>query len=139
MACVLLVSKENIENPKNWFNSTFEIDGEWKKDKHLEGFKNDTIYFSESEDFYRFEDFANSYFTYWDTETWIDLAKEHEMIYGYYSEDDLSAEFIHIKNSKCIREYREYFDEEDSNVDQGDSPEFDSWVDVARYVDENMN
>ena len=141
MACVLLVSKEKIKDPKYWFSTAFEIEGEWKEEEYQEGFKNDSIYFSESEDgnFYRFEDMQESYFIYLKTKAWLDIAGEHEIIYGFYSDDDLSAEFIHIKNSKCIREYREYCDNEDCNVDEGALPEFDSWVDVAEYVDEKMN
>ncbi|MCI8669945.1 MAG: hypothetical protein HFI34_10585 [Lachnospiraceae bacterium] len=141
MACVLLVRKEKIEDPKQWFSAVFEMEDEWKEDVYLEGFKNDSIYFSESENgnFYRFEDMEESYFVYLETKAWLDIAGEHEIIYGFYSDDNLSAEFIHIKDSKCIREYREYYDDEDGNVDKGTLPEFDSWVDVAGYVDESMN
>lgn len=139
MACVLLVSKANIAYPKEWFSSVMKIDGEWEKDEQLEEYKNGSIYFSCSESFYRFEDFANDCFTYWETEEWICLAGDNEIIYGYYSEDDLSAEFVHIKNSKCVREYRVYSDDESSNVDKGNMPEFKSWIDVAKFVDKEMN
>ncbi len=37
---------------------------------------------------------ANDCFSYWETAKWLELAEDNEIIYGYYSEDDLSAEFV---------------------------------------------
>lgn len=139
MACVLLVSKEKINDPKKWFSNILKSDSEWEKDEYLEEYKNGNIYLSSSDEFYRFEDRANDCFSYWETKKWLDLAEDNEIIYGYYSEDDLSAEFVHIKDSKCIREYRKYSDDESDNVDEGTLPAFASWVDVAAYVDKEMN
>lgn len=72
----------------------------------------------------------------WSTESWMRLAGEKELIYGYYTEDTLEAEFVHIKNGKCIRDYREY--SEEVETDEGDIPKFQNWVDVASYVDGEM-
>lgn len=138
MACVLLVNKEKIKEPKNWFSNVMKLDDEWEKDEYLSGYTIGSIYLSELEDFYRFEDMENERFVYWETEEWLALAGDNEIIYGYYSEDSLAAEFIHIKASECIREYREYFEDEDDNVDEGALPVFHSWVDVAFYVDKEM-
>ena len=136
---VLLVEKTNISDPMKWFCDTMEIQGEWQKDPHLDGYKikdrDSEFYYCDTENYYRFEDFSNFYFEFQETEEWLNIAQGRELIYGYFSDDDLSAEFIHIKNGECIREFREYSDYEEDNVDLGTSPKFDSWVDVASYVD----
>lgn len=136
---VLLIEKTNISEPMKWFCDTMGIQGEWQKDPHLDGYKikerDSEFYYCDTENYYRFEDFSNFYFEFQKTEEWINIAQGRELIYGYFSDDDLSAEFIHIKNGECIREFREYFDCEEDNVDLGTSPRFDSWVDVASYVD----
>ena len=138
MACVLLVKKDKIKDGMKWFNEVMEIDSPWEKDLVLKGYKNGSIYFVEFEDFYRFEDFSNEYFAYWEMESWFLVAGEHEIMYGYYSEDELAAEFIHIKDGECIREYKTYYDMPEDNVDEGDLPEFEDWVDVSAYVDSKM-
>nr|MBP3599088.1 hypothetical protein [Eubacterium sp.] len=136
MACVLLVSKEKVKDPKKWFSAEMDIDYQWEKD--LGGYQSGSIHFSGIEGFYRFEDFQNDYFTYWGMDSWFSVAGDNEIIYGFYSEDNLSAEYVHIKNGECIREYRSYFDWPEENVDEGDSPEFDDWVAVSMYVDREM-
>ena len=136
---VLLVEKTNISDPMKWFCDTMGIQGEWQKDPHLDGYKikerDSEFYYCDTENYHRFEDFSGSYFEFQKTEEWINIAQGRELIYGYFSDDDLSAEFIHIKNGECIREFREYFDYEEDNVDWGTLPKFDSWVDVASYVE----
>ena len=136
---ILLVEKKNITDPMKWFADAMGFEGEWEKDSYLAGYKlvvhNDTFYYSDTENYYRFEDMSNYNFEYWETESWLELAEDREIIYGYFSDDELSAEFIHIKEGKCIREFREYFDDKESNVDIGTLPEFNSWVDVASYVE----
>ncbi|MDE7414980.1 MAG: hypothetical protein K2N44_01465 [Lachnospiraceae bacterium] len=137
---VLLVEKTDIPDPMKWFCDTMGFQGEWEKDPHLKGYQfadhGDIFYYCDNGDYYRFEDFSNYNFVYWETKTWLDLAQNREIIYGHFSDDELSAEFIHIKDGKCIREFREYFDDADSNVDLGTLPEFASWVDVASYVEQ---
>lgn len=59
-----------------------------------------------------------------------------ELVYGYYDDGAGNAEFVHIKDGKCIRDYRIYDFELDT--DKGVSPEFHDWVDVAEYVDKEL-
>lgn len=133
---VILVEKKNITDSMKWFSEAMGLEGEWEKDPHLSGYTHkDNFYYCDTENYYRFEDFSDYNFVYWDIESWLQLAEDREIIYGYFSDDDLSAEFIHIKGGKCIREFREYFDDADSNIDMGTLPQFDSWVDVASYVE----
>jgi len=96
---------------------------------------NDIFYYCNTEKYHKFDDYSNYHFVFWDTESWIEFAQDREIIYGHFSDDELSAEFLHIKGGKCIREFREYFDDEGSNVNVGALPKFDSWVDVASYVE----
>ena len=136
---VLLVEKTNISDPMKWFRDTMGFQGEWQKHPHLEGYTikehDSEFYYCDTGDYYRFEDFSNFYFEFQETEEWLNIAQGRELFNGYFSDDDLAAEFIHIKNGECIREFREYSDDEEDNVDLGTSPKFDSWVDVASYVD----
>ena len=136
---VLLVEKTNISDPMKWFCDTMGIQGEWQKAPHLDGYtikeRDSEFYYCDTENYHRFEDFSNFYFEFQETEEWLNIAQGRELIYGYFTDDDLSAEFIHIKNGECIREFREYSEYEEDNVDLGTLPKFDSWVDVASYVE----
>lgn len=72
-----------------------------------------------------------------DVSSWLDLAGQEELIYAYYDED-LNAEFVHIKDGVCVRAYLEYEGEVDT--DEGEDPEtaISKWSDVAGYMDEHM-
>lgn len=125
MSSVFRIEKSNIENPQEWYKD------KWKCELELDQF-------SETEEYYVFEDINEELFMFTETENWIKIAGANHLIFGYYSEDSLSAEFVEIVNGKCIREYREYYDEEEDNVDIGDEPAFESWIDVASYVDSKL-
>lgn len=90
----------------------------------------------EREDRVSFEDMSENEFFGWDTSSWITLAGDKELIYGYYSEDNCSAEFVHIRDGACVRDYRIY--ESEVDTDEGADPSFDGWTDVAEYVDKNL-
>lgn len=139
---VLLIEKKNIAEPMAWFREAAQIAGNWQKDPLLNGYNlvshGDTFYYCAADDtetFFRFEDFSNNYFEFVDTAEMIDIAKGRELIFGYFSDDTCSAEFLHIKGGKCIREFREYSDYPQDNVDLGCEPAFSSWADVASYVE----
>ena len=57
------------------------------------------------------------------------------MIYGYYNENG-SAEFVHIKDGMCVRDYRMYDFELDT--DEGDTPKFEDWADVCDFIEEHL-
>ena len=94
------------------------------------------IYMKKTDEGVLFDDFAEDFFFGAETSFWIELAEGMELIYGHYDDNRGDAEFIHIKNGICLREYRMYDFEVDT--DEGDIPEFESWVDVSSYVDENL-
>lgn len=73
------------------------------------------VYMKGYENHISFEDLSEKDFLGWETSLWIALAEEKELIYGHYSEDSGDAEFIHIKNGKCVREYRVYDFEVDTD------------------------
>ena len=132
----IVVMKEKLANPKEWFEKEFQEDGEWETDSFLGGYRLGNIYLKEGEDYTSFEDTEELAFLGWDTESWIKLAAGKELMYGYYSDEQLEAEFVHVRDGKCIRDYRVYDGEVETNV--GDTPEFGSWVDVATYVDKYL-
>lgn len=125
MASVFRIEKKNIDNPQEWYEETW---GGPLEDNGL----------SEQDDYYIFEDLGEELFMFVPIEEWLDIAGDNHLIFGYYSEDSLSAEFIEIKNGKCIREYRQYYDAPEDNVDEGGEPVFEDWVDVASYVDSKL-
>lgn len=132
----IVVMKEKIENPKEWFEKEFQEEGEWETDSILGEYRLGNIYLKEGEDYTSIEDMEELIFLGWDTESWIKVASGKELIYGYYSEEQLEAEFVHIRDGKCIRDYRVYDGEVETK--EGNTPKFDSWVDVATYVDKNL-
>ena len=73
----------------------------------------------------------------WEVSSWVELAGDTELIYAYYDED-LSAEFLHIKDGVCLRAYLEYSGEVDT--DEGADPEtaVSGWTGVAGYLDKHM-
>ncbi len=84
------------------------------------------------------EDYTYLQFVGWEISNWIELANGHELIYAYYDEN-INAEFFHIKDGVCVRAYQEYDGEID--IDEGNDPEIsisDS-SDVDIYIYENMN
>ena len=125
MPSVFRIEKKNIDNPQKWYEENWEC-----------ALEEDA--FSEIDDYYVFDDFSEEIFMFVPIEKWLSIAAENHLMYGWYSEDSLSAEYIEIKDGKCIREYREYRDMPEDNVNEGDEPQFENWVDVASYVDSNV-
>lgn len=83
------------------------------------------------------EDFSGTQFFGWEASAWVDLAGEDELIYAYYDED-MNAEFIHIKNGICCRVYQEYNGEVDTDEGEDSETSISGWPDVADYIDEHM-
>lgn len=135
MASIFVV-KGKIETPKEWYSKAMNCDLNWEFDDILQSYHIGNVYMKEYSDRVSFEDMSENEFFGWETSSWIALANGKELIYGYYSDDDCNAEFIHVKNGKCIREYREYDFEVDT--DEGNTPKFDDGVDVATYIDKNL-
>ena len=83
------------------------------------------------------EDFSGTQLFGWEISDWVELAGEDELIYAYYDED-MNAEFVHIRGGVCLRAYTQYDGEVD--IDEGEDPEaaVSGWSDVADYMDEHM-
>lgn len=126
MASVIKIGKKNISDPRQWFIEN------WDRELESDGYVDEL---SEKEDYYVFEDFSEETFWYTDTDKWLELAGDSHLIYGSYSEDMLAAEYIEIKDGKLIREFRVYSDDDSDDVDMGEEPAFDDWVDVSVIVD----
>ena len=97
-------------------------------------YENDDIEFSTREDWTLAQDFSGTQLFGWEVSSWVELAGNDELIYAYYDEN-MNAEFVHIKNGICLRVYQEYDGEVDT--DEGDDPEISisEWSDVADYID----
>lgn len=83
------------------------------------------------------EDFSGTQLFGWEISDWVELAGEDELIYAYYDED-MNAEFVHIRGGVCLRAYTQYDGEVDT--DEGEDPDaaVSRWSDVADYMDEHM-
>jgi hypothetical protein len=101
-------------------------------------YENDDIEFSTREDWTLAQDFSGTQLFGWEVSSWVELAGNDELIYAYYDEN-MNAEFVHIKNGICLRVYQEYDGEVDT--DEGDDPEISisEWSDVADYIDDHMS
>ncbi|MDE7224987.1 MAG: hypothetical protein K2O34_14565 [Acetatifactor sp.] len=135
MASVFVV-KGKIDTPREWYARETGCDSEWEYDELLKAYHTGEVYIKEEDDSVSFEDMSENEFFGWGTSSWITLAGDNELIYGYYSEDSCSAEFVHIRDGECIRDYRVY--ESEVDTDEGAAPPFDGWTDVAEYVDKNL-
>ena len=83
------------------------------------------------------EDYSGTQLFGWKVTSWVELAGQDELLYAYYDED-MNAEFIHVKDGICLRAYKQYDGEVDT--DEGDDPDtsIKGWSDVADYIDEHM-
>lgn len=135
MASIFVV-KEKIEKPMEWYSTVMKCDSKWEFDEQLKAYHIGEVYMKQSDNAVSFEDMSENEFFGWKTSSWITLAEGKELIYGYYSDDSGSTEFIHIKNNMCIRDYRMYDFELDT--DEGSIPEFEDWIDVASFIDDNL-
>lgn len=133
----IFIVKEKMENPKEWYDSMMNNREVWKFDDNLNSYHTRSVYLQERVDEVAFEDMSEEEFFGWDTESWVTVAGEKELVYGYYNDSMMTAEFIYIKDGKCIREYRVYDGELDTDEGE-DIIGFESWVDVASYVDGHM-
>ncbi len=135
MASIFII-KSKMVDPKEWYDKEMGNDIPWNYDERLKAYRAGEICLSVKNKGVCFEDLSQTEFFGWDTNSWIELSQGNELLYGYYDDDNLEAEFVHIKQGKCIREYREYGGEVET--DEGDTPEFEHCMDVAKFVDEEM-
>ena len=96
------------------------------------------IEFSMKGDWTCAQEFSGTQLFGWEVSSWVELAGDNELIYAYYDEN-INAEFVHIKDGACLRAYQEYDGEVDT--DEGDDPDtsISEWADVPDYIDEHMS
>ena len=134
MASVFVI-KAKMENPMEWYAEKMKCNSGWEFDEQLKAYHLGSVYMKQCDNMTTFEDLSENEFFAWETSAWIALADSKELIYGFYN-DSGNAEFIHIKNGICIREYRMCNFEVDT--DKGDTPRFEEWTDVCDYIDDNL-
>ena len=83
------------------------------------------------------EDYSGTQLFGWKVSSWVELAVQDELIYAYYDED-MNAEFIHVKDGICLRAYTQYDGEVDTDEGQDPDTSVTGWSDVADYIDEHM-
>lgn len=133
MASVMII-KGLTQEPMEWYSDRMQAEEEWQKDEisgqwHLGG-----VYLTQQPDGARFEDQEEIEFFGWETAEWLQLAGEQELIYGSFDEDGGNAEYVHIQNGRCVREYR--MTEFELDTDEGELPRFEDLEDVADLVDD---
>ena len=52
--------------------------------------------------------------------------------------EDMNAGFVHIRDGVCLRAYRQYEGEVDTNKGEDPETSISGWSDVADYIDEHM-
>lgn len=134
MASIFIV-KEKIENPMEWYCQKMKCNFNWIYDKQLNAYHLGSIYIKQYNDITLFDDISENEFFGWETSAWIKLADNKELIYGSYN-DCGNVEFIYIKEGICIRNYRVYDFEIDT--DEGDAPKFESYTDVEDFIENNL-
>lgn len=83
------------------------------------------------------EDYSGTQLFGWGTSAWVELAGQNELIYAYYDED-MNAEFVHVKDGVCLRAFMQYDDEVATDEGQDPDSAIAEWSDVADYIDEHM-
>ncbi len=83
------------------------------------------------------ENYSGTQLFGWEIASWVELAGNDELIYAYYDED-MNAEFIHIKDGVCLRVYQEYDGELDLDEGEDLGVSISGWSDAADYMAEYM-
>ncbi|MDM5247758.1 MULTISPECIES: hypothetical protein [unclassified Lysinibacillus] len=110
------------------------IDEEIDKSIHISQHENGWTYFVDLE--------GEAFFGL-TNESWMELAMDNSVTYGYYDED-FNAELLVIENGKLIREFSLYEDEPDANENFGSieyekSSPIEDWNDVATFLETELN
>lgn len=132
MASILII-KENLKNPMEWYSAQMKQNAPWELDENCQAYHQGSVYMKQKDGIVFFEDLSENEFFGWETASWIAMAQGKELIYGYYDEDNGNAEFVHIQNGMCVRDFR-MFDFE-TDTDEGNPPSFEYLDDVAEFVD----
>lgn len=131
----VFIVKETIEKPMEWYSTNMKCDSPWELNEQIKAYHIGPVYMRQFGDAVSFEDISENEFFGLDTSSWVEVADGKELIYGSYN-DTGSAEFVHIKDGSCVRDYRMYDFELDT--DEGSSPEFEDWADVCDFIDDNL-
>lgn len=112
---------------------------EYEWDDFQESLHIGEVYISEKEGYVLFEDMNGEAFFGWETSVWVDFAGKDELVYAYYDEDG-NAEIVCIKDGACIRDFRMYNFEIDTDEGQTNFEySIADCSDVASFLDENLH
>lgn len=97
------------------------------------------VYVSEKDGYILFEDMNGEAFFGWKTSSWLAFAGKDELVYAYYDEDG-NAEIVCVKDGLCIRDFRIYDFEIDTDESQINFEySITDCSDVASFFDENLH
>ena len=113
----------------NYLNAvkvSIDQNGQWK---------GDCLYVYQNEDWTVFEDLSGFY-SFIDPESWLEFAREDELVFVAYNDAMLYAEMIEFVDGTVVKYFLENFDIPEDNVNKGSGyAEIQSWIDVANFMD----
>lgn len=123
------VYRERIET-----NYSKAVDASLDQNKQWKG---SCLYAYEKEGWTVFEDLSGGCSCN-DVEQWLEFAKQDEFIFAGYNDAILYGEMVVITDGIVSKHFMEDFDMPEENVNEGDGVEnINSWIDVAKFVDED--
>ncbi len=124
------------KSPKETIESTFAQSvahslgdkGEWK---------GSCLYTYENEGWAVFEDLSGG-FSAIPAESWLGFAEGDELVVAGYNDSTMYGELIVIKDGMVQKEFLEFIDTPQENVNRGDMyTEIKDWADAAQFVDDD--
>ena len=121
------IYKESIRtNYLNAVKVSIDQNGQWK---------GDCLYVYQNEDWTVFEDLSGFY-SFIDPESWLEFAREDELVFVAYNDAMLYAEMIEFVDGTVVKYFLENFDIPEDNVNKGSGyAEIQSWIDGANFMD----
>ncbi len=131
--------KTTLDDAKIRYLNLMSLEEEYKWDEVQKSLHIGEVYVSDKDGYILFEDMKGEAFFGWETSTWLAFAGEDELIYAYYDEDG-NAEIVCVKDGFCIRDFRIYDFEIDTDESQTDFEyPITDWSDVASFLDEKLH
>lgn len=131
--------RTTLDDAEVRYSKLMSLEEEYEWDDIQESLHIGDVYVSEKEGYVLFEDMSGEAYFGWETSEWLEFAGKDELIYAYYDENG-NAEVVCIKDGTCIRDFRMYDFEIETNEGKANFEYFiANWNDVASFLEENMH
>ncbi|WP_072985901.1 hypothetical protein [Clostridium cavendishii] len=131
--------RTTIDDAKERYLKLMSPKEEYEWDDIQKSFHIGEVYISQKDGYILFEDMNGEAFFGWETSLWIDFAGKDEVVYAYYDEDG-NAEVVYIKDEICIRDFRIYeFEIDTDECKINFQYHISNYNDVASFLDENLH